>query len=342
MPRIRARQASLIALVVVVVGAASRESVAGTAPQRHLVTLIASVPRQRIYAQMSDGGLFRLSASGSWIRTGQHVPGFLALISDGTLNIEVADGRHDVFASRDGGITWRVILGDVHGGWALGSPGCPLLIGSSPDEESLQGGGLYRSVDGGVNWSRRARLGKFSASGEISGLASNCASGVGAVILAGTQAWGVYRSTDRGASWMLVTILQRHPPSHDPIVSTIQSVPAAPMDFWAGSQTNDGVFRSSDGGKTWTRAGLRGWFIDDIGVDDSDAETVMAIGSSSVDFGPMRTVDGGRHWSHIRGLPRRSSAGFVEANHRAYAWTRRAVYVSRDQGASWARLPLPD
>src|SRR2546421_7229140 len=62
-------------------------------------------------------------------------------------------------------------------------------------------------------------------------------------ICLGTTGWGVWHSPDAGKSW----IRHRAP---FPLNGRIQALVAHPM-VWAGVEI-DGVFRSLDGGDTWT------------------------------------------------------------------------------------------
>jgi len=113
--------------------------------------------------------------------------------------------------------------------------------------------GLFRSIDAGVTYQPSAvvRQGAY--------LAWSLAQTAGAWLVSVQQAdgsGGVYRSTDRGATWRAVAVGTRD-------VGRMTLAVAEPGDpvvyaFAAntGSAAQKDLFRSSDGGQTWTALGL--------------------------------------------------------------------------------------
>lgn len=90
--------------------------------------------------------------------------------------------------------------------------------------------------------------------------------------------------------------------------------PNDPVVLWVGSRENnaqrsvafcDGVYRSVDGGKSWTNMGLRdSGHISQIWIDPEDSDTVIVaaqgpLWSSGGDRGLYRTSDGGATWYRI-------------------------------------------
>jgi hypothetical protein len=147
------------------------------------------------------------------------------------------------------------------------------------------GVGLYKSTDGGNTWS--GTIGKaafegrgvgsiavkpgdpntiYAASGRaIRGHSSSCCSGAVSLI-PGAPKWGLYKSTDGGASWSFIhngaattavctgnaTEANNGTPCSPRGVRRIALDPQNPDIVYAGSYAR-GVWRSNDGGATWTQ-----------------------------------------------------------------------------------------
>ena len=118
----------------------------------------------------------------------------------------------------------------------------------------------------------------------------------------GTPDGGVWKTSDGGRVWK---------PTMDSLhVSSIGSVAVAPSNpnvIYAGTgeeSVGDGMYKSADGGATWTNIGLKNTkYIGAIVVDpkNPDIVTVAASGpmTASDDRGVYRTTDGGRNWKRV-------------------------------------------
>ncbi|MGD8869820.1 MAG: hypothetical protein PVI01_19520, partial [Gemmatimonadales bacterium] len=124
-----------------------------------------------------------------------------------------------------------------------------------------------------------------------------------------TASGGIWKSTNKGTTWT--------PVFDDQAVSTFGDIAIAPSNpdvVWAGTgeQNNrqstswgDGVYRSDDGGATWTHVGLDDTrHIGRIRVhpDDPDVAYVAALGNlwaPSRARGVFKTVDGGATWQQV-------------------------------------------
>lgn len=141
-------------------------------------------------------------------------------------------------------------------------------------------------------------------------------------IFVGAATGGVWRSTDGGVSWS--------PIFDDQPVQSIGAVavhPSNPDVVWVGTGEGNprnsmgvgyGVFRSLDGGETWTSLGLEGTErIHRILLDptDPDVAFVAAMGpawSDSPERGVYRTVDGGATWDQVlKGDERTGAADLI-------------------------------
>ena len=185
---------------------------------------------------------------------------------------------------------------------------------------------------------------------------------------AGAASGGVWKSTDGGNRWE--PIFDKEPVA---AIGAIAVAPSDPSVVWVGTGEawairdsdvmGNGVYVSTDAGKTWTHAGL-----DDTGrigrivVDPKNADTVFvcALGRGTgpqQERGVYRTTDRGQHWERVlfadentgcSGLsmdahnPRVLFAGMWQLE--MHTWGEysggpgSAVYVSRDGGTKWTKL----
>jgi photosystem II stability/assembly factor-like uncharacterized protein len=135
---------------------------------------------------------------------------------------------------------------------------------------------------------------------------------------AGMPEGGVWKTTNGGLTWK--------PIFDDVHVASIGGVAVAPSDpnivyVGTGNQsgwsftTGKGVYKSTNGGKTWTNIGLASsQYIGGVVVDPRNANTVFvaAIGpragaANAGERGVYRSTDGGRAWTRV--LPADGSAG---------------------------------
>ena len=177
----------------------------------------------------------------------------------------------------------------------------------------------------------------------------------------------MWRSVNGGATWQPVFEKQA--------VSAIGAVAIDPTNervVWAGTgeanprndvSYGDGLYKSSDGGKTWRRAGLAGvWSISRIAIDPRDSRHIVvgAFGDpfkDSTHRGVYVTFDGGESWSKSLYLSPASGASDVAINpvdpkivyagmwhFRRIPWTFTSggpdggLYKSTNGGRTWRRL----
>ena len=232
-------------------------------------------------------------------------------------------------------------------------------------------GGVWKSTDYGVRW-RNITDGKWSSASDSVGAIAVAPSNA-RVIYVGTGETdirndmvtgdGIFKSVDGGKTWKYAGLRATRTTSaividpHDPNV-----VYAASMGHVFVADPDRGVFKSTDGGKTWHKI----LFVDDktgaIGLvmDPGNPEVLYAAmwqaqrtPWSLVDGGPgsglYKSTDGGAHWKNISrnpGLPRgvlgRIGVGVAASDPNiVYAVVQAkggGVFRSADGGATWRRV----
>ena len=166
------------------------------------------------------------------------------------------------------------------------------------------------SFDSGVISGLGARnIGSATMSGRIAAIAAVPGKDGKTNLFVGAASGGVWKSTDSGTTFKPVFDKQN-----------VQSIGAITIDpsnhdtIWVGSgeswtrnsvSVGDGIYKSTDGGETWTNMGLgNSERISKIIVDEHDGNTVYAcvpgkLWSDSPDRGLYKTTDGGKSWSLI-------------------------------------------
>src|SRR5215468_1008798 len=185
---------------------------------------------------------------------------------------------------------------------------------------------------------------------------------------------GVFKSIDYGRSWQ--PIFDDQPTAS---VGAIAVAPSNPSVVYVGSgeglhrpdlSVGDGVYKSTDAGRTWTHLGLRdGQQIPQIAVDPRDANRILVAVAghpyaANEERGIFRSTDGGKTFEkvlykdeNVGGAdvmfdpknPDVAYAGLWEARQGPWengAWngTGGGVFKSTDNGKTWTQLKggLPD
>jgi photosystem II stability/assembly factor-like uncharacterized protein len=261
------------------------------------------------------------------------------------------------------GLSWRS-LGPARGGRsqaAAGSSSRPLeyYFGAT-------GGGLWKTTDGGVTW--RAVSDKFFSSSSVGAVAVSESNpdvvyvGMGETELRGNiiQGDGVYKSLDGGKTFAAVGLektlaiarIRIHPTNPDIVYVAALGNPY-------GATPDRGVFKSTDGGKTWTKSLFRDDKTGavDLSMDPGHPDILYAglwevfrtphsLSSGGPGSGLFKTTDGGTTWTEITrntGLPKPvwGKVGVAVSGadpNRIYAIIEAAdggVFLSDDAGQSW-------
>jgi photosystem II stability/assembly factor-like uncharacterized protein len=129
---------------------------------------------------------------------------------------------------------------------------------------------------------------------------------------AGTVGGGVWKSSDEGIKWENITDEKLPGPSGS--IGAIAVAPSNPSTIYVGTGEDDirndmipgdGIYKSSDVGKTWEYAGLReAQSVSQIVVSPRDPNVVYASSMGHVfvagpDRGVFKSTDGGKNWKKI-------------------------------------------
>jgi photosystem II stability/assembly factor-like uncharacterized protein len=262
-----------------------------------------------------------------------------------------------------GGLRWRSI-GPARGGRSIAAAGSA----SRPSEYyfGATGGGLWKTIDAGLTWRPVGdRMFKTSSVGAVAVAESNpdvVYVGMGEVALRGNiiQGDGVYKSTDGGKSFthvglektMAISRIRVHP--SNPEVAYV-----AALGNPYGPGKDRGIFKTADGGKTWTPVFFRDEKTGavDLTMDAKNPDVLYAgmwevfrtphsLSSGGPGSGLVKTTDGGKTWTDITrnpGLPKPIwgkigvSVSAADPN-RVYALIEAAeggLFLSDDAGATW-------
>jgi photosystem II stability/assembly factor-like uncharacterized protein len=198
------------------------------------------------------------------------------------------------------------------------------------------GGGVYRSVDHGRSWtSASAGLSNpYILSLAIDPFDPN-------KVYAGTYFNGVFKTNDAGQSWQPTgSGLNK-----DPIVYTLAIDPQTPTILYAGTRRggtlgDGGVFRSTDGGQSWSakNRGLGELYVYDLAIDPFEPHILYAATHA---MGVFKSFNGGDDWSFFSvGVSDRSTRALaIEPNRNNFTylgtWHGDSIYKSNDYGRNW-------
>lgn len=289
-----------------------------------------------------------------------------------TNTVFAAAASGGVWKSTDAGATfswaWNPSLTPSIGALAITATGT-LYAGtgeSNPGGGSVTfpGSGIYRSTDSGATWQS---LGLTSSDriGRIAVDATNPSrmfvAAAGNLFVAGGQR-GLYRTTDGGATWQLALAganvttgaidVAISPTDPNRIYAAMWDHKRQPNGRVYGG-VGSGIYRSTDGGATWTRLGgglpAAGVNVGRMGLAVASNRLYAIASDASGDFlGFWTSTNGGDSWTRI------TNTSYLSSSQSTFGWwfgriwidpaSSRHVFVagvpmleSLDAGASWRR-----
>ena len=259
---------------------------------------------------------------------------------------------------------WREI-GPFRGGRSVA------VAGSSkrPNEYyfGTTGGGVFKTTDGGITWAPATDKyfgGTIGAIGISDSNPDIVYVGTGEYPIRGNVSHGdgVFKSIDGGKTWALVGLADSRQ------ISRVRVHPTNPDIVYVGAQghvfgpsSERGVYKTTDGGKTWRRVLYRNdsTGITDLVLDPNNPEILYAafwqawrtpwqLVSGGAGSGIFKSTDGGEHWSEITrnpGLPQGIIGNIglaVSPANSNKVWAiveadSGGVFRSTDGGATWTR-----
>ena len=268
-----------------------------------------------------------------------------------------------LYASNDGGQTWLPL------GSPIPTPYVPVPYGAPVKVPDRSGKRFYRvcgrrilrrdqwcihrvrcakSVDGGATWTVNQVAVPPPNQPPIFAIGLAIDPKTPSVLYAAATG-GIYKSTDGGVTWNTSGILSSSVAvAVDPVNSSIlyASMGTSLSLSLPSSGDSSGLFKSADGGTTWTpiNNGLpSGWFANNFILDPSVPQRIYAVGSSS-NAGLYRSDDGGNNWSAIgSGLPNSPLNGLaLDSSNSSTLYAgpvAGGLYRSQDAGATWSQVP---
>ncbi|HSA57337.1 MAG TPA: glycosyl hydrolase [Gemmatimonadaceae bacterium] len=258
---------------------------------------------------------------------------------------------------------WRSI-GPDRGGRSIAVSG----VKGRPQEAyfGATGGGLWKTTDGGQNWVpvtdhqiRSSSVGAVAVSESnpdvvYIGMGESCIRGN---VMAGD---GVYKSTDAGRTWTHVGFSDKQNISKIRVHPTNPDIVwVAAFGFHGGPNEERGVFKTTDGGRTWRKVLYRDDKTGavDLSVDPGNPNVLYAalweafrmeytMSSGGPGSGLFKSTDGGETWTEITrrpGLPTgvvgRIGVAVSGADpNRVYALVENengGLFSSNDAGGTW-------
>jgi photosystem II stability/assembly factor-like uncharacterized protein len=243
---------------------------------------------------------------------------------------------------------WKIVLASI---LVIACAGA--AYAQQPEEEEQQGPLRFRFVG--------PKVGNRIAS--VAGVPGDAST-----YYAGAASGGVWKSSDGGNRWM--PIFDKQPVA---AIGSLAVSPSEPSVVWAGTGEawvirdsdvmGNGIYKSTDAGKTWTNMGLQETGrIGRIVVHPTNPDIVFACALGRAtgpqqERGVYRTTDGGQHWDRVlfanenvgcSGLsmdphnPHTLFAGMWQVEMHTWAEISggpgSGVYVSRDGGTKWTRI----
>lgn len=246
---------------------------------------------------------------------------------------------HDgMLKTTDAGANWS-----VHGYGILGISN-PTGVVLHPNEQGTifvggmggyEHGGVFKSSDEGKNW---VAINNGLTSTDVRAFAVNPDDPN--IMFAGTR-WGLFMSADGGTNWTQNTGIPESEFVQNLIIDPINS---SIMYITNGTDGGTALWKTEDGGLTWTKiakvgSGLDGMIID-LKLDPSNSNILYAGNQKFVslsDFGAvLKSTDGGLTWAKlVRKGAIKIAVTPSDSQIVYYGTSDKGIYKSTDGGTTW-------
>jgi photosystem II stability/assembly factor-like uncharacterized protein len=279
-------------------GASWRRTGAGLRDHSLLAVAVDPGRPANLYATTDTGGVFRsLDGGEHWIESNTGIAaryvGAIAVDPHHRGGVSAGAEAGRMFRSDDAGESWRELTPPtthVSVTCIVVDPETPGRLYAGTNSE-----GVFFSTDAGTTWARP--VGRLSR-----GTVWNLTFGrSGGEMFAGTHD-GLFRSADRGASWLPANTGLR---SWN--VLSIVLDPASAETMYAG--TAAAIYKSADRGRSWTEL-KNDLYVTALAIDPRSPSTLYA----ATHLGVIKSDDAGTQWKPLRMAPQAeaaASAGFV-------------------------------
>jgi len=223
---------------------------------------------------------------------------------------------------------------------------------------------LWVSTDGGTNWHN------YPAPA-ITGLAIS-----GSILLAGTQWFGVFVSTNSGASWTAVNEGLPRRTDDTTGIETVRSLFVSGTNLYAGTYPRGGLFHSTNNGTNWGPTGLTdhvvhalaisgtnlfagtyyggvflstnngtNWTSVNTALTDTLINALAVSGTNllagTYEDGVFLSTNNGTNWTSVNtGLGDLHMQSLAVSGGNLFAAPSRGVFLSTNNGTSWADVGL--
>ncbi|HET6765393.1 MAG TPA: hypothetical protein VFH27_17025, partial [Longimicrobiaceae bacterium] len=276
-----------------------------------------------------------------------------------------------VWKTTDAGHSWANVSNPYFASASMGSldvaASNPDLVWAGTGSDGIRsnvsiGRGIYKSADAGKTWSAMGLRG----AGQIGGVRIHptnpevvLVAAMGNPFAPGGER-GVYKTTDGGRTWRRTLFVsdstgavdvEFQPGNPNVVFASMWRAERKPWTIISGAREG-GVYRSSDGGETWTKLGgglPTGFFgKSNVAVSAADPNRVYALIEAQPGGGLYRSDDGGTTWTLASADARLITRPFYYDNITADPTNADVVYVgtegfyrSSDGGRTFRPMSTP-